>query len=147
MFIESSLEQALIQVWVYGGKLEASSRECGCSELVTPRCASVAILASGSRGTSAPPFNFLEELELGTLPIIREYSHNLFFAYLYMAGQFLVLFIKHLLFLSFCDDTLTSLTQNVFVTMFPFCLQTSCACGVSDSLTYVGFPYMCVYSI
>lgn len=43
------------------------------SELVTPRCVSVArdcfelraILASGSRETSVSPFNYLEELQLG----------------------------------------------------------------------------------
>lgn len=32
-----------------------------------------AILAAGSKETSAPPFNYLEELELGAMSIISDY--------------------------------------------------------------------------
>ena len=36
-----------------------------------------ATLASGSRGASAAPFNYLEDLELGDLPIISDFIRRL----------------------------------------------------------------------
>lgn len=67
--------------------------KCEGSEQVTLRCASVvfrlfwakAILASDSRKPSDPPFNYLEEPELGDLPI-RDYQDNLFWP-VYKPGQ------------------------------------------------------------
>lgn len=95
--------------------------------------------------TSAPPFpsNFLQELEWGTLSIIRNDQQQSLFNPPIWQGN--TLFTEHLLFSTSCSDPVR-LSRHLTSSLAQ-CLITSLPLSLSEPLLQVGSPYICIYYI